>query len=555
MKKKTEEFKDEGSGQVIRMSVISKASAKGVSRSETSARRAGEATPTDANNLVDQPINFDQITHLYEVDNDFGVCTDSVASKVTSGGLNIVAKEGLSSPDPAQKKKLQDWVDKLPYDPDNPSSEFLTLLDVVSAVVADWALTANGYFELVRDGGGRPVGLYHVPSREVYRKRDFSGYGQKVAKEGVDGGGFVFYKNYGDLEAKTDPDNKDEMTEIIHLMFNNPNSRYYGAPKIPLIKYALLDKYGVEYNIGMFERGGVPDHVVVVTGGNLSAKSLNRIQKFIDKEVRGPDNSSRILLLEGLDEGVQIKIQPLGVRNQDMQFAELHNLARDEKIRGFRLPPSKAGVQGSTSSPLEGRSQDETFKYDVVKPMQDRLEKVLNILASQIGITDWRIELSDLDIRDSRENADIAKTFASIPGIKLHEVREMAGLPSTLEEELYFIPQGFDLMTDDEIKSLLEDRKKRISEGEDVTTVLGQGKSQNSEPGPSKGQGVGPQAKLPQNISVHNPRDEQMKGESAADLLKNFLEDTKKALGETYDAKRPLNVDVDVFMKEEAGVV
>jgi HK97 family phage portal protein len=554
MNKRTETIKDE-SGTEIRMSVISKAAPQGVSRSVTASRKAGsQQTGLTDKGLIPQPIDLSQITQLYELDNDFRVCTDSVVSKVTSGGLNLVSKSDIKNPSSDQKKKLKDWLDKLPYDPDNPSSEFLTLLDVIGAAVADWSLTQNGYFELVRDGAGRPVGLYNVPSREMYRKSDFSGYAQKVGKESAE---FVYFKNYGDKKAQEDPENKDQMTEIIHLMFNNPNSRYYGAPQQPLIKYALLDKLGIEYNIGMFERGGVPDHVVVVTGGNLSNKSLKRIEKFIDKEVRGPDNSNRILLLEGLDEGVNIKIQPLGVRNQDMQFSELHGLSRDEKVRGFRLPPSKAGVQSATSqSPSDSRSQDETFKYDVVKPMQSRIEKILNILAEQIGITDWEIKLDELDVRDERENADIAKTYASIPGIKLHEVRQLAGLPTDMDEELYFIPQGFNLMTEDEIKSLIEDRKKRIAAGENVSEVLGQGKPAPSpvqpgqEPGPSKGKGVGPQAKGPEGTAVHNPREEQMKNENAVDLLKGFLEDTKVSLSkiaeENYGFKVTVLEDEDV---------
>lgn len=468
------------SAGVMRPGVESSVGTGQARSSRTNFAPDGTATPGNKHDVVDPPIDFDQLTKLFTLDNDFRLCVEAIQGKVVGQSFKLYPKRKKSNPSPMQKQQMEDWLEELSHDARDPSSEFLGPGDHIAAAIADWALTAQGYLEVVRDMTGKPVGLYHVPSKQVRRRRKKDGYVQ--FKSGAPSGSgiasgdekAVYYKNFGDMGLRLDPINEDEMTEIIHLHFPNPDNDYYGAPQVPLIKYALLDKYGLDFNINQHEKGGMPSYVVTVTGGNLSKASIKRIEAFIDKEVAGNVNSNRMLLLEGLDEGVQINIQPVGASIKDMEYGKLHELARDEKIRGFRVPPYKVGIKElGTGAGQATKSQNETFKYDVVEPMQSRIERMLNVLAKQAGFTDWEIKLDELDIKDEKETADIVATYAKIPGIRMSEIREIAGLKKTTINDFYMIPRGYRATTDVEFDQLFLARQQAIDDGQDPLMVLG----------------------------------------------------------------------------------
>ena len=87
---------------------------------------------------------------------------------------------------------------------------------------------------------------------------------------------------------------------------------------------------------------------------------------------------------------------------------------RDEVLMVHRVPPSKITIVENANL-ANSRDQDKTFREQVVRPEQRRIEYRLNrLVREQLGIGDWAFQFREMDLTEAREEAEVAAIYADI---------------------------------------------------------------------------------------------------------------------------------------------
>lgn len=127
----------------------------------------------------------------------------------------------------------------------------------------------------------------------------------------------------------------------------------YGIPRyIGNLLSIFGDRKAEEINFVTFENNCVPSMMILVSNGQLTQGSIDRIEDFVETQIRGQDNWSRFLIVEaegedqdGEDAGVS-KIHVERLRDQQQEDALFQNYSannQDKIRRAFRLPPILVG--------------------------------------------------------------------------------------------------------------------------------------------------------------------------------------------------------------------
>jgi PBSX family phage portal protein len=319
----------------------------------------------------------------------------------------------------------------------------MTFTEVMRAVWTDVECLGNGYLELTRNGRGQIDGMYHVPGTTVRVLADRSGYaqvrdGRKRYFRSV-GGEAVAVGNGKNGKRKTENGLRQgasrvtdgegsAQNEMMHFSKYTPQSTYYGVPDIiPAVAAVTGDKAAREYNIDFFTHNAVPRMAIIVEGGELSDGVLAQLKQFMESEIKGQGHKTLVLEVPG--SGTRIKLEKLTVDgHQDAAFLEYRKANRDEVLLVHRVPPSKVTVVENANL-ANSRDQDKTFREQVVRPEQRRIEYKLNrLVAEQLGIGDWLFRFREMDLTQAREEAEVSAIYADIGVLSAEEIRGKLGL-------------------------------------------------------------------------------------------------------------------------------
>lgn len=212
---------------------------------------------------------------------------------------------------------------------------------IMFLVKSDEESTGNGYLEIVRNNGGKIVRLNHVPSTTM-RVRKKGGYIQ------IRGQRKRYFKVVGDdrvVSAKTGKEGKfpyvDRATEILQFMIYTSSSSYYGAPRFVAAAPAISgNRLSALRNVRFFENDAVPRLIISVSGGKLSASTVESVRNFLQKEGKGVPNAHRVLVLQAetkrlmsSEAKTNIDITPLTVGLKEDASFMAYRKANDEEIR------------------------------------------------------------------------------------------------------------------------------------------------------------------------------------------------------------------------------
>jgi PBSX family phage portal protein len=303
-----------------------------------------------------------------------------------------------------------------------------TFTEVLSAVQTDVECLGNGYLELTRNSRGEIDGFYHVPGTTMRVRGGGGGFLQIRETERR------YFRPLGGPE-EADPLTGEPQNEIMHLKKYTPQSSYYGIPDIVAAMAAIVgDKEAREYNIDFFENHAVPRLAIIVEGGQLSDDVLAQIQEYMETEIRGQGHKTLVLDVPGND--VRIRLEPLTVGvSQDAAFLEYRKANRDEVLMVHRVPPSKITVVEHANL-ANSKDQDKTFREQVIRPEQRRIEYRLNrMIREQMGIGDWRFRFEEMDLSEAREEAEIARIYSEIGAWTVEEIRGRQGLSAAAEQQ------------------------------------------------------------------------------------------------------------------------
>lgn len=267
----------------------------------------------------------------------------------------------------------------------------------------------------------RYVNSIYVGIREfetkTYKTKWFKEFGDPRTYD-IETGELVSEEKLMDWDGKGNPMPEDrKANEVKHWRLYSSRSSY-GLPRfMGCIVDIEGDRKASEVNFITLTNNNIPSKVIMVSNGQLTQETVDRIQEFITK-LQGDDNRSKVLVVEaeslgeeGEDSG-QVKVDIKSLTDEtltDAMYKE-YSAANREKVRSsFRLPPIfLGGSQDYTRSTAETsrRLADE----QVFAPERNSFDNWINrILFPHMGIVYHKFKSNSPNTTD---NSELVKILA-----------------------------------------------------------------------------------------------------------------------------------------------
>lgn len=468
----------------------------------------GDPTPTTAlseepltalaerGKVIEAPFDMLALAMLPEYSSELGQCIEAMQVNIESFGHRQVPRVNVkdpNAPDQLKKDVLSEAVrlaNFFEYCTEDAFVEFRKKLR------GDYESTGNAWFEVVRDSRGQIQSFHHIPAYQmrlcrtddkptkVKRKILKLQEDGSVAVETVDeiryfrlhvqcrsvqrrnlsivngakmrwfktfGDPRVFNNETGDLADETLSASK-RANEVIHLKHYSPRTPY-GLPRfIGNLLSIYGDRASEEINYTTFRNNNIPSMAVLVSGGQLTEGSLDRIEKFVEASIQGSDNYSKFLIIEGetlAEDGedggqVKIEIKPLTSEQiHDAMFQKYSANNQDKIRRAFRLPPilvGKAEDYNRATAEASIKLADE----QVFAPERDSFDAIMNRLVyPDMGIRYHKFKSNSPNTTDNETLVGIIagaeKTGGMTPRIARVVMSQVLG--QDLNDDF---PEGFD---------------------------------------------------------------------------------------------------------------
>ena len=364
--------------------------------------------------VVEPTYDLEALAQLYETNATHKACVDAKVVNCVGLGYRFVPVTSRGGAAPQNDLVLLEHL----FATCNPEMTFTAL---IRAIWTDVECLGNGYMEVTRNSQGQIDGFYHVPGTTMRIKPNAEGFVQLRD---------THKRHFRPLgtDAAADPLTGETQNEIMHFKKYTPQSGLYGIPDIvAALAAAAGDRAAREYNIDFFEHNAVPRMAIVVEGGQLSKELLWQIQNYMETEIKGHGHKTLVLDVPGSD--VKVRIEPLTVGRQDeASFLDYRKANRDEILMVHRVPPSKITIVENANL-ANSRDQDKTFREQVIRPEQRRIEYQINrMIREQLGIGNWEYQFREADLGEEREQAEIARIYAELGVWTVNEIRQQQGL-------------------------------------------------------------------------------------------------------------------------------
>jgi HK97 family phage portal protein len=229
-------------------------------------------------------------------------------------------------------------------------NEEMTAFTFWESFVGALALTGNGYAEIQRDGGGRPVALWplHPQLTEPMRAKN---------------GDLVYQTTDGMVDGKQRTILAADMLHVPLFSFNGLK----GFSPIWLARQGIGLAIGAQkYGSRFFGNGARPSGILSCAG-TLSPKQKTEAQESWN-QTQGGENSGSTAVLPGNWTYTQIGISP-----EDSQFLETRQFQRAEIAALFRVQPHQVGDTTRMSN-NNAEQMNLSFVTDTLRPYLCRIE-------------------------------------------------------------------------------------------------------------------------------------------------------------------------------------
>jgi len=351
-----------------------------------------------AGDVIEPPFDMLTLAMLPEHSGEMTQCVDTMKVNIDGFGHRFVSRikkqvDGKEAPDDvklAVRKENVKLTNFFQYCTRESFVEFRKKLR------ADKETTGNAYFEIIRDETGEIQSFVHLPSYQIRLGRLDDNYqlvDRKILELQLDGsvkaktikehrrfrkfvqskvvynrslstvGGYKmsWFKEFGDPRdydvktggrVKKSHPQEGKANEVVHLSIYSPRTPY-GLPRyIGNLLSIFGDRAAEEINYTTFKNNNIPSMAIMVSNGQLTQGSVDRINDFVESQIQGSDNYSKFLLIEAeeLMEGeesgsnVKVEIKPLTEQqHKDALFQEYSAKNQDRIRRVWRLPPIFVG--------------------------------------------------------------------------------------------------------------------------------------------------------------------------------------------------------------------
>jgi len=342
------------------------------------------------NKTIKPPFNLFALTLFREKNSELGQCIEAMATNICGFGFQLLDGMGRESKDLPLAVE-EEW---------ESAHEFLTYGDwqnqshtaVRKLLREDMEGTGNAWLELIETKGGDIIGYNHIPAYQmrlsrmdkkgtvytdiravgrgarrrivgVKRRRRFRRHVQ-LTKSGVTSK-LTWFKELGDPRAISratgevlTPDQIEAgeplANSMIHLRLGRSRSPY-GLPRYIGNLYAILGGRAAEaINYTTIKNNNIPSMLLLVSNGQLTDGTINRIKDFTKTIIQDSNNRSRFLVIEAdpdvSDVGggqVRIDAKPLAqLQTDDAMFQRYEDGNASKVRRSFRLPEVLVGMAG-----------------------------------------------------------------------------------------------------------------------------------------------------------------------------------------------------------------
>lgn len=342
------------------------------------------------NRTIKPPFNLFALTLFREKNSELGQCIDAMATNICGFGFQLV--DGMGREESALPPEAEaEW---------ELAQEFIEYGDwtnqshtaVRKLLREDLEGTGNAWLELIETSGGDIIGYNHIPAYqmrlsklddapttytdirvvgrserrrtiEVKRRRRFRRHVQ-LTKSGVSSK-FTWYKELGDPRPISRKDGRvltpaevaagePLANPMVHLRLGRSRSPY-GIPRYIGNIYAILGGRAAEsINYTTIKNNNIPSMLLLVSNGQLTDGTVQRIKDFTKTVIQDSDNRSRFLIIEADPDdsdagGGQVKIdaKPLAqLQTDDAMFQKYEDGNASKVRRSFRLPEVLVGMAG-----------------------------------------------------------------------------------------------------------------------------------------------------------------------------------------------------------------
>lgn len=351
----------------------------------------------------------------------------------------------------------------------------LSFIQIRKRTRFDLEITGNAYWELLRNRKGElsqinplavvTVRLLNVDPEWVdvtqwvkttpitFEKRTIKRRFRKYIQLQVQGDEAVYFKELGDTRLMSSGSGKfykdvKEMeeaepgakaaTELLHFRIYSARSAY-GVPRWVGVMISVLGaRHAEEVNFLYFENKSVPPLALLVSGGKIGPKSVDRIQDFIRNEIRGKRNFHKILVIEAEGKNpmagmnspstIRIELKPLTDAQQSDALFQKYDERNGEKVgAAFRVPPILRGetkdFNRATAEAAKILAEEQTFE-----PERDDFDSIINrqFMIPELHSALWIFRSLAPITRDPEKLAKVVESLSKANGLVPADVRKIA---------------------------------------------------------------------------------------------------------------------------------
>lgn len=392
-----------------------------------------------AGQIVEPPFDLLQLAMLPENNSELGPCVSAMEVNIEGFGHRLVprikeADEKVKKEIEAERLRLENFF--LYASVDDSFTMFRRKLRI------DLEATGNAEFEVIRNAAGDIQGFNHLPSYQMHLGReDRDPIKVEVPTYEVLANGEVkivktpvwkrfrrfvqtrlttrrnlsvtgsletrWFKEFGDprvydnrtgdmvvdenkkpVEGRQPVPEDQQANEVVHLKLYSPRSPY-GLPRTVGVFLSIFgDRASEEINYITMRNNNIPSIFLLVSGGQLTKDTIERLTEFMESRVQGSDNFSKIVAVEAEsaemegDQGSpgQVKVDAKPVtqaQHKDALFQEYSKNNRVKIRRSFRLSPLHVGEAQAfnrATAEISRRVVDE----QVFAPERDEFDQLIN---------------------------------------------------------------------------------------------------------------------------------------------------------------------------------
>jgi HK97 family phage portal protein len=327
-------------------------------------------------------------------------CVDTTAERMISGGWETVEVERGkgSSKNQARVKQLFDFEDI--------EEDFLQFFN---SIATDLLIFGEAFAEMTYGPDGLVANLYTVDSITMTTHFDMhgviTGYTQR-------------------LEKSTEVV-RFEPREIIRWWLPDPKSKKKALSPIEKLKDPVfLDRSMVTWGEKFFRQGGKPSYWVGM-GPDSNEVDASRYIKWYKENYTGMENAHIPPVMYGGSE-----IHEYGKGSIELDFDKSQDNQRDRALVVYGVPPAMLGIiESGNIGGGTGESQNKSFIYNKVIPLENRILEKLNYRAVKQGlfIEDWKVKTRHADYRDDKDIAEIENKEIGNGTLTRNEARQERG--------------------------------------------------------------------------------------------------------------------------------